>query len=556
NWTNLTYKLWKEGEEFNETTVNFNDNSTFNETTFIDDFILGNYEWNAKACYKNSTFSNCTSYNEQPNYNFFVGADVQDVSFNNETYETKNERFKVNVSLLDNTNVYSTKLIYNGTKYNANFKSYNSKQYTLTKEIDIPKVNGSTKNYTWFYRIIYETADSNFISQDIANNEQTAKPIEMGECDGDLTTETINFKAYDEENMSRLKPYDFYGTFEYWLGNGDVKKKFSLDEPDVDEINLCIDPDNQTYKSFAQIQHEKDGYVKRSHYLLDRELTNESQDEHLYFLDNEASTSFTITIYDENQIALPDVYLDMKRYYPGTDETNTIEMSKTDTSGQSVGHFEAETENYKILVKKKDGTVLFESDTFKPFCEGTECSIEFSLEEEIKDKWKDVGNITDLTSKFSFNKDTKILSYLYVDDDSSFEESRFYVYNKNPGSGKETICNKTSSLSSETMTCNVTGYDKIVGEAFVTRGGEEIYVGNYAYNISDLSDKFGKEGLFLSIFILAVIALVGLWNPSVSIILMMVGVIMVDFIGLASFGVITKFGVIAGGLILLWILKT
>jgi len=60
----------------------------------------------------------------------------------------------------------------------------------------------------------------------------------------------------------------------------------------------------------------------------------------------------------------------------------------------------------------------------------------------------------------------------------------------------------------------------------------------------------------LSIFILAVIALVGLWNPSVSIILMMVGVILVDFIGLASFGVITKFGVIAGGLILLWILKT
>jgi len=246
----------------------------------------------------------------------------------------------------------------------------------------------------------------------------------------------------------------------------------------------------------------------------------------------------------------------MKRYYPGTDQTNTIEMSKTDTSGQSVGHFEAETENYKILVKEKDGTVLFESDTFKPFCEGTDCSIEFSLESEIEDEWRDVGNITDLTSKFSFNENTSILSYLYVDDDEDFEQSRLYVYNKNPGSGKETICNKNSTLSSDTITCNVTGYDKIVGEAFVTRAGGEIYVGNYAHDISDLKDKFGKEGLFLSIFILAVIALVGLWNPSVSIILMMVGVILVDFIGLASFGVITKFGVIAGGLILLWILKT
>ena len=57
-------------------------------------------------------------------------------------------------------------------------------------------------------------------------------------------------------------------------------------------------------------------------------------------------------------------------------------------------------------------------------------------------------------------------------------------------------------------------------------------------------------------FILLLLGLTGLWNPAVGIILTLGGLLIINMMGIASFGAVTIWGLIIMGGILLWKLKT
>lgn len=554
NLTNATYYLWNSTGLFNNSVfVLITGNTTNSSIGYIDDFVLGDYEWNVLACYSNITFSNCSFANN--NYSFGVGASIDVENYNNNTYETSSETFITNLTLLSGTNFYDAQIDYNGTLYEGTIIDLGGGNYSINAALDIPLINVVSLLYDWHWKLTYEKADGTFVFQNLSTHEQNVSQISLftSTCTAGENL-TLNFTSYDEGDLSMIADFGFYATFEYWLGTGSIRKNISVSNSSVeDNIFFCIYPNNYTYYSDAKIQYEKTGFIKRSHYLINSSLTNTTNALGLYLLNSSASTSFIINIIDEVQFPVTNAYIYIQRYYPGSGIFHTVEMGRTDSSGNTIGHFEAETEDYKIIVFK-EGVILYESDMQKVFCGETPCTLNFQIQAAAPTVWQNIGDLANLIWSLTYNEVTKFWIYTYVDTSGTTNFGRLLVYTEG-GKGRIIICNKTDTSSAATLTCNVTGYEgTIYAEVYIKRSPEILV---WLESIVEKLSKaiFGMEGLFWATMIILLIGLIGIWNPSVGIIMMIAGVILINFLQLASLGTVAIMGIVAIGGILLWEMK-
>lgn len=559
NLTNATYYIWFEnGTIFNNSVVVEISGQSNQTNVSIDSFVFEDYVWNVLLWFDNSSGSFST-WDDQ-NFTFIVGATIDTESYDTFVYETELINFQINISLLPGSTLFDQDLIYNGTFYTGTQTNLGSDDYTLSLNLDVPLLNSgiTSENRSFLWAITFERDDGSFFFQNLSLNQQNISYINLTNCGAPGATDhTLNFTAWEEEDVNtRLSPFDFFGTFEYWLGSGNVKKNISVSQTNVTETNFCLDSntENLTYHSNANIQYEKDSYVKRSYFLINASLTNTTNNIKLVLLNSSISTSFIIDVIDEDQLPVPNVYLNIQRYYPGLGIYQTVEMGKTDIGGSTVGHFEAETEDYKIIISSNN-TVLFQSEAQKIFCRDTPCTLTFQIGSIATTEWIPFGDINGLVWSLNFSNSTQLWTYTFIDTTGAAQSGRLHVYKDNPTS-QFTICNSTVSSSAGTITCNVTGQTgTIYAAAYITQS-PEILVYLKSAIIGSLKDVFGFEGLFLSSFILLILAMAGLWNPVVGIFLVTIGMIMMSFIGLASFGSVTLWAIIFIGLIIAWGMKT
>ena len=526
--------------------------SSVNITFDVSNIIYGTHGWNCKA-------EDSTLYSFWGTNRTFIRTPFIEVSqtYNRTSYETKSETFIVNItynSTLFNLGV-STILNYNGSDYYGTDIS-SGDYHSFKRTLDIPLVN-FTQNKTFYWKILLSNSSGTF-HYNLSSYNQTISNISLytsGCVDG--TNLSLNFSSYNEEDLTGLADFAFYGTFEYWLGSGNIKKTLSTSNSTLIPIPknnlICINPNNLTYYSNAQIQYEKTGFVKRTHYLINASLTNTTQEMGLYLLNTSFSTSFIMNVINEVRVPIKDAYIYVQRYYPGTGEYHTVEMSKTDRSGNTIAHFEAETEDYKIIIFK-GGVILYESDKAKIFCGETPCTLNFQTEATPPTTWTNVGNVSNLIWSLIYNETLKTYEYSYVDTTGSTSYGRLLVYisDKSP---PNIICNESDTSSAATIICNVTLYDgTIYAEAFISRS-PEILVWITSIVNKAVKAIFGMEGLFLAVIILMVIAMIGLWNPAVGVIMLIAGMISINLLHLASFGTVTVMGIAVIGIIILWEMK-
>lgn len=557
NLTNATYYLWNSTALFNNSVTMIITNQANSTSRYIDDFVLDAYTWNVYACSQNTSITICDFASENRTLN--VGASVGSATYLNRTYETSNEQFNQNITLLAGATLYDVNVVYNGTTHTGTFTDLGSDAYDLESKFDLPRHTTST-NMSFFWRLTYERTDGSFLFQNLTTRNQTVSPINMSHCkssDAYNDNRTLNFTSSFEVNETDVTTFDFYGTFQYWLGTGNVRKNLSINSAGINNISICINPRNLTYYSDTVIQYEKTSYVKRNYYLVNSSLTNSTNDIALFLLDNTLSTTFIIDVIDSVRVAVADAYIYIQRYYPGTNSFHTVEMARTDEGGSTVGHFEVETEDYKIIIVK-DGDVVYESETQKIAKKETPYTLTFQIEAGPSTTWQDIGDLNNLVWSLTFNNATSLWTYTYVDTSGTTEQGRLWVYTDSPNSGKTTICNVTSTSSAATLTCDVSAYNETTYAAAYISRSPEILVWLSTHVRATLRWVFSYEGLFWGAMIIMALGFMGYatGNPSIGIIMTVVGVVGVNFLKLVSFGLGTIFGIIAIAIILLWEMKS
>ncbi len=534
NWTttdaNLDSCWYSTNHGITNTSITCGDNKTFTLDYSVYNFTV----------YANDTLGHNSSSNVTATWNYKILENSY--IYDNDTYETSLEEFSINVSS-DGSEIITANLIYNGTLYSA-LKVGDNNLMEFNRTISLSQVG---INISFYWSFIY---GSEVLNSSTFN--QTVTALSLSGCPSGTTT--LNFTTYNEEDLSAVAPYDFFGTFWYWLGDGSAYNSVSISNQSVNYASLCLGL-NSTYYSNATIQYEKDGFVKRSYYLVNETLTNVTQNISLFLLNTSISTSFIIEVEDEVQLPISNVYVYIQRYYPGTDEFETVEMALTDNIGSTIGHFEAETEDYRLIFEKYQ-VIIYQSGTQKIFCRETPCTLTFQTIAGAGISWADIGLIDKFDWTLDYDEVTEVWTLIYTDTSGSIGYGRLYVYYEDPIEGKMTICNKTSTQLSDTIICDVTGYNGTIYAAAYLSRSPEILVYLKSIVISALKAIFGLEGLFLSMFILLSLAMAGLWNPAVGIILVVVGMIILNVMGLAAFGATAIWSIIFIALIILWELKT
>ena len=559
NLTNATYYVWNSTGVFNKTTVTLtvaSNSSLLN----ISGFRLGTYLWNVHACGINATDTIC-NFSKNGNFTFdWRPFEIISQTYSGEVYETAREKFELNITTIPDVLSVSVKLVYNGTSHSAT-TSCVSGECNIIKSIDIPLVNASkSQNKTFFFNLtFYDGTNSfNFDTEDNIRSQNVSR-IRLEVCNATYKTETFNFTAYDEINLTNIRDFKFGATFSTWLGKGTIKRSQSFDKSPVNETTLCLFP-NQTHYTDATIDYDtykvnSTAYVKRQYYFQNDSFTNVVREISLYLLKAEDSTSFIQVVQDQKLSPVIGALIITQRFYPSDGIYRIVQISKTDDNGESIGFYEAEIPEYKHLIKLR-GLTLFETALQKVVGKSVPYTLTFTIGDALTIPWSPWEENPNIVTSLVYNDTSKLVTFSYID---STEETAFahlvilqeYANNNSIA----TICNETSIQSSATIVCNMTDFEG----TFVAKGvigSERSVVNVLQFVINTALAVLGNTGLIIGVFIILTAGMAFIWNPVAGIVGINAAMWFVSMIGFISFPPIFLFAILGVSIITIILLKT
>lgn len=471
---------------------------------------------------------------------------------NNTVYETSMNNYTLNLSFNRVQYPLSTvDLVFNGVPHTAT-TTYNPTGAIYAVTIPMPSVSTSTQfPYFWDITLTNRTTELNSIEiTDGLGNlllNTTVIPINLSACtSGNIT---LNFTAYDEQTLERLSPFTFQGTFNIWLGDGSTYKNVSINNLSSDEIDLCIFPINLTYYTDAIIQYSDVGasfYQPRNYYFYHLNLANTMQKYSLYLLNKTSSTSFIMNLLDQNNLIISGALIYSQRYYPGEGIYRTVQIDRTDASGNTMGLFETETPNYQFIIKK-NGQTLLTTVPQKVVPTSVPYTLYFQIGQNLQSPWNVYSNMSDFKySGPSYDNNTGMISYSYTDTSGITSYVRMVVSLTNYTGRNNVICDVNSTDIIGTLSCDVSGVKGTVQVSVVISRHSEDPIVTVLFTIGQLiQDVMGRIGYFMGWLIILTGFMVALYNPTAGILVGNVCCWLVTLFGLITFGPIFLIGLLA-----------
>lgn len=479
--------------------------------------------------------------------------------FDNNTVETATQNLSINLTLdIDQFDFISAKLIYNGTTVSATSLDMGNTRIFTSSNFDNPLVgSGDSELKEFHWEVTLTDILGNVSVFNSTFQTQNVTKIKFEQC-GALTTEFINFTAFDEGNLTSIDPFEFSGTFDIWLGTGSIRRITPVEDLSVSEMKICMTPSDKTFNIDAVISYDSvdEGlYVERDFHIQNDQITNASQNIPLFLLLSADSTTFIIKVRDNTLLPVPNALVAIERFFPGLNEFRTVQVALTDDNGKTVGFYKTETVDYRHTITINDEVAL-QTTQQKIVGEDTPFTLIFTIGEGAGDPLAEFEDIEDLVATLLFNDSTNVVTYNYDDTSGNFTSARLLVQQVRFDRDFITICDVNSSTAVGILSCNLTAFDgTFVAQAFNSRSPETLSIA-ISFIISTIRDIFGENGLFLAFFIILSTALTAIWNPTVGIIAVNASVIFVNIIGLATFSPIWIFSMIGISITLIILLKT
>lgn len=511
NWTNITYYVWhSNGTLINSTAVDFSDNNTFNQTQFIDNFILGNYVWNAKACYSNSSFSNCTW--ASANYTFEVlPFTLIGESYNNVSLSGSTETFTANFSFLGGYRLSKLYFVYNGTSYYSTFTEYDTNIYYAYKSINIPTITTNT-NYTFYWNAELENG---FIQNSTSHN-QTVNNLSIDDCSS-YSNLLFNFTMYDEDNQNQLYSYENtsikISLFFYTLDKAKQVLNYShfFNRTNVSAICMQNPVNSSSIRVDGVIDYSSAGRFTEFYHISNYTLTNTTiaNNISLYNLNESTGQEYRIIYKDSNFVPIEGAIIILQRKYVSEGLFKTTERPKTGTEGYTIGHMVSNDVIYNIMVYK-EGQLLATFNEVVADCQNpsiTTCTINLNSYESSNIP-TDFTNYKDLIFTLTHDYDTRTISSTFTtaSGTTSIVSLNVTLYDS---LGNTSVCSDSLTASGGSLRCVVPegfGNSTIVAQLYK----DDVKVG---YTIISLKQKpntlYGSSLIFIAILTFLTLAGIG-----------------------------------------------
>jgi len=474
--------------------------------------------------YANDTFNNFNSTFISWSYKIIEDA----ISFESPVFEFESNTISVNITA--NSSLTSATLNWDSTDYSMTRTDLGSGLLNFETTFDIPPLS-SGDNATFFFKYLY---NGDFINS--TDRNQTVNILLFDECNATLTERLVSFDMKSETNMTQTN-FTLDGTFTFWVGDGTTFKNVSVDNSlALKNYNFCSNyDDNLTVSSIVNAQAS--GYKERTFFFNKLIYNNDTPTNHtLLLLNSSLGSSVIIQVTDSGLVPQEGLIANVYRYYPGSNEYIIVERARTDEFGQFVTRLiEPNTVKYQFEFLTEDNVLLKRTEDIAIACRNVICVIPFVIE-DTTDDFARFDNVSDFDSTLSYSNITKIFTHTWNDNTGNTITSRLLV-EKVAFNGTTIICNITSTSLASSLQCDVSSYGdgKFRAQSFRKISGEsESRLALLNIEEGDPSTTFELEGVFWGFLLLFTLVAAGSFNPSVGIILYMVG-----FIGLGTLGVIS-----------------
>jgi len=499
---NITYYLWNSTGLVNKTNFSISGTTNVSSVSFYN-VQTGRLEWNVLACDSVSCFSS------ENNNTLFYGFNINSINYSSTTYETSNENFILNITSL--VPVTSAKLMYGSDIYNG-LISLSGTETIISSNIDIPlNVVGSKS----FYYVLNFTNGESYTSQTYTQNILS---LNLSKCGGAFTTKAINFTLKDEITQQIITGGAINSSigafFEYWTGNGEVKKNYTYSEinSNNNSFAFCIMPSSVSLKTNLDLDYQADNYQPRQYYLRNAILTNITSEVNLYLLESDEAVKFFLTITQGTDF-IQNAVIQISKFFVGDGTYKQIGVRESDELGQFVEYLEPDSQyRYTII---KDGVVLGVIDKVA-ICSSTPCLQVLELSESFADLNERYDELyaQDVVYSLTFDPETKMVSFIFTDTTGLANYFRLNV-TQIKTSGSTSVCDLQLNTPSGTLSCNLTNYTgEFKATTYISRSPEKI-VDFIDFIIQNATEIFGVFGIFISLLVIITLVFVGVWNPVV-----------------------------------------
>jgi len=526
NISNVTYFVWDDSSTiFNQTTIS-GENQTLNNTLFIDNFVIGDYKWNAKCCWENATFSNCTFGEENLTFNVIPFSTISE-DFSPSVLEGDTPNFSINISIITFERLSTISFVYNGTEFPASFVEYETNKWFLSIEKEIKEVEG-IETVEFYWNVLLESG----FSQNSTIHNQTISEISIDDCSV-FTNQIFNFTIVDETTQDIINGATGNTSLKIdltfsCLDNSAEIIQFSQGYSKINPARVCMNTPigNSSLRMDAVIEYSAAEKFVEFYNIQNFVFTsiNESQNIILYNLDESEGEEFKITYKGQDFIPVTDLILQLQRRYIDDGKFKTIEIPMSGTNGYTIAHLVPNNVIYNLIFIK-DGIVL---DTFNEViadCQNPDiiqCEINLNALITGLDLFHIVED-GEFFSSLTFDKETREVSSTFgilsgVSDVVNLDVLLLDNF------GNNTACSDSLTAAGGTLSCvvpdsfgNATIYAKVVFQEDVKNEG-------YISMRESPKDQYRGVLIFASTILLFLIFGIGISdNVNISAVFLIVG---------------------------------
>lgn len=517
---NATLYMWyQSGGIFNRTTKTIT--NKYNQTNFsIYNISIGDYYWNVYVCQNNHDCAFATQNNT-----FRQGMNINSVNYNASAYDLSSETISINLTY-DST-IYSNiagTLYYNGTLYSAT-KTGTGNIVVFSKTFDIPIVT-TTQNNDFYWQLVLSNSSGsqNFNS---SNYNQSISPTNFSYCTSG--TKAVNFTIYNEDTLGVINASVFNGIFTWTLREGSATtKNISVGKTNNYQFEFCIDP-NKTFYTTSEIFVSASGFDDRT-FVIVGEYSNDTTYQALYLLNTSSSSDVILVLKDYGLSPLSDYLIKIYRKFESTNQEILVESDRTDEFGQIVASLVENDVKYRLEFYDTDNNLVKTVETAVVACRAAVCIQQFIIEDD-SDPFTPYDDIDNYDSTLTFDNDTNIFSYVWVDNTGVSSSHRLevtrYLFN-----GTTVVCNATSTSSSGILTCAVGDQRASYNAKGYRTASPMMRIELLSVKVGSLYRSFGAEGIFWNMVLLMTLIVAGIYYPPVGVVLYLLGMVLLGMVDL------------------------
>jgi len=311
---------------------------------------------------------------------------------------------------------------------------------------------------------------------------------------------------------------------------------------------FCITPNSTNYTVSVDVTVDATNYTATTHFIVDTDYTQTTQNISLYLLHDDDSTLTKIVIRDRDSQPVKDVYTTIQKYDVGTDTYYNVAMTRSDNNGEDLVYLAWYDYWYKFI-GTLDGTVVF-TEGPKKISETPQTFQTDELEDLLYEKFNNI------IYTLVFNNVTKNFVLTYVDPSGEVTSNCLKVL-KRSLTGDLIICDNCETSNSATMYCNIAteGNGTFVA-IYYARASLTNFIDFITQLVNvqaQIYDQIGSDNATgMSILIAGIVVALFLVTPAMGIIGVILGVFLAVFLGFQPLDYAALGSIVVAGLLMVW----